>query len=54
MQTRGEGVENDELVQWYLEEVEGDLQSQEDLQAEHDLVKKVLKRMLKVGLILRK
>ena len=49
-QTRGEGVENEELIQWYLEQVEEDLQTQDDLQAEHELVKKVLKRMLKVCL----
>lgn len=53
-QARGEGVEDEELIQWYLEEVEGDLQSQEDLEAEHELAKKVLKRMLKACLIVRR
>jgi DNA replication licensing factor MCM6 len=52
-QTRGEGVENDELIQWYLEQVEAELQSQEDLEAEHELVRKVLRRMLKVCLVIR-
>ena len=48
-QTRGEGVEQEELVLWYLEEVEEEMQSEEDLQAEKELVRKVLKRMMKVS-----
>ncbi len=51
-QTTGEGVENDELIQWYLEQVEEELQSQEDLEAEQELVRKVLRRMLKVCFVL--
>lgn len=44
----GNGVEHDELVVWYLEQKEDELNSQEDLETERDLVAKVLKRMVKV------
>ena len=47
-QTSGEGVEHDELVLWYLEQKEDELNSQEDLEREKELVGKVLKRMIKV------
>jgi len=46
--TTGEGVEHEELVIWYLEQKEDELNSQEELEAERELVKKVLKRMVKV------
>lgn len=45
----GEGIEHKELVQWYLEEQEDELQSTEELQAEMKLVSKVLKRLVKVS-----
>lgn len=44
----GNGVEHDELVVWYLEEKEDELNTQEELETERDLVAKVLKRMVKV------
>jgi DNA replication licensing factor MCM6 len=44
----GEGVEEEELTIWYLEQVEEELQSPEHLEAETELVRKVLKRMVKV------
>lgn len=47
-QTSGEGVEHDELVLWYLEQKEDELNSQEDLEREKELVGKVLRRMVKV------
>ena len=47
-QTSGEGVERDELVVWYLEQKEDELNSQEELEDERELVFKVLKRMVKV------
>jgi DNA replication licensing factor MCM6 len=45
----GEGIEHKELVQWYLEQHEDELQSTEMLQAEMKLVSKVLKRLVKVS-----
>ena len=46
--TTGEGVEREELVVWYLEQKEDELQSQAELERERELVGKVLKRMVKV------
>ena len=46
--TTGEGVEGDELVQWYLEHIEEELQSVEQHDAEAVLVRKVMKRLIKV------
>ena len=47
----GEGIEHDELVLWYTEEIEkeGEIDSVERLAEETELVRKVLKRMVKVG-----
>src|SRR3984957_13243643 len=47
--TTGEGVEEEELTPWSLEQLEEELQSQEDLEGERELIRKVLKRMTKVG-----
>lgn len=44
----GNGVEHDELVVWYLEQKEDELNTPEELETERDLVTKVLKRMAKV------
>lgn len=46
--TSGEGVEQDELVVWYLEQKEDELNSEEEVEAERTLVRKVLRRMVKV------
>lgn len=46
--TQGEGVEQEELVVWYLEQKEDELNTQEELETERDLVRKVLKRLVKV------
>ena len=43
-----DGVEENELLTWYLEQKESELESQEDLVKERDLARKVLKRMVKV------
>lgn len=43
-----DGVEENELLTWYLEQKESELESQEDLEKERDLARKVLKRMVKV------
>jgi len=44
-----DGVEEQDLLVWYLEQREGELDTQEDLEQEKVLAKKVLKRMVKVG-----
>lgn len=46
--TAEDGVEEDELLVWYLEQKEDELQSQEDMEAQRSLARKVLKRMVKV------
>jgi DNA replication licensing factor MCM6 len=50
--TTGEGVEGEELAQWYLEQIEEELQSVEQHDAEAVLVKKVMKRLIKVRFLL--
>lgn len=47
----GEGVEQEDLLVWYLEQIEAEMNNEEDLQRERDLAVKVLKRMIKVCLI---
>ncbi|KAJ9662376.1 MCM DNA helicase complex subunit mcm6 [Coniosporium apollinis] len=42
-----DGVEEEDLLIWYLEQKESELESQEDLEQERSLAKKVLKRMVK-------
>lgn len=44
-----DGVEEEELLVWYLEQREGELETQDDLEQEKVLAKKVLKRMVKVS-----
>lgn len=44
----GEGVEHEELVVWYLEQKEDELNTEEEVESERALVGKVLKRMVKV------
>lgn len=46
-----DGVEEEDLLVWYLEQKEEELESQEDLEHERLLAKKVLKKMLKVSLL---
>lgn len=48
--TSENGVEQEELVTWYLEQIESDISNEEELEQERSLVKKVLKRMVKVCL----
>lgn len=43
-----DGVEEEELLVWYLEQREMEIETQEDLEDERALAKKVLKRMVKV------
>ncbi|MCJ1484660.1 MCM DNA helicase complex subunit mcm6 [Schaereria dolodes] len=51
--TQGEGVEHEDLVIWYLEQKEDELNSQEDLDAERELVRKVIKRMVKDNIFMQ-
>lgn len=44
----GEGVDGDELAQWYLEQKEEELDSEEDYNQELSVTKMVLKKMVKV------
>lgn len=46
--TTGEGVEHEELVTWYLEQKEEELNSVGEAEAEKELARKVIKRMVKV------
>jgi DNA replication licensing factor MCM6 len=46
----GQGVEKDELIMWYLEQMEDDIFTEEQHQEEAQLVRKVLKRLKKVTL----
>jgi DNA replication licensing factor MCM6 len=46
-----DGVEEEELLIWYLEQKESELETQEDLERERLLAKKVLKRMVKVSIL---
>ena len=47
-QGSGEGIDGQELVEWYLEQKEGELAGEEDYNNELALAKKVLKKMVKV------
>jgi DNA replication licensing factor MCM6 len=44
----GEGVEQEDLIVWYLEQIESELNSEQEMEAERELAVKVLKRMVKV------
>ena len=47
-QANGEGVEHEELVVWYLEQKEDELNTEEEVESERALLGKVLRRMVKV------
>lgn len=49
----GEGVEQEDLLLWYLEQIEGELNTEDDYERERELAGKVLKRMVKDKLLLR-
>lgn len=46
--TTGQGVEEEELTTWYLEQREEEINDEQELEDEKVLVKKVIKRMVKV------
>jgi DNA replication licensing factor MCM6 len=43
-----DGVDEEDLLVWYLEQKEAELQSQEDMETQKSLARKVLKKMVKV------
>jgi DNA replication licensing factor MCM6 len=43
-----DGVEEEELLVWYLEQKESELETEEDMESERALAKKVLKKVIKV------
>ena len=49
-QSTGQGVEGEDLTVWYLEQMEDEMKTPEELDAERELVRKVVKRMVKVCL----
>lgn len=51
--TSGEGVEAEALKQWYLEQREDEIGSEEELEREGALVVKVLRRMVKDGILMQ-
>ena len=48
--TTGEGVEHEELVIWYLEQKEEEFNNVDEMESEKELVRKVIKRMVKVSI----
>lgn len=47
-QSAGEGVEEEDLIIWYLEQIEAELSTADEVEEERSLAAKVLKRMVKV------
>lgn len=45
----GKGIDREELIDWYLESREGELESVEEINHEKDLFVKVLKKLVKVS-----
>ncbi|KAK1751968.1 MCM2/3/5 family-domain-containing protein [Echria macrotheca] len=48
----GEGIEGDELVQWYLDQKEEELRDEQDYETERALAKKVLRKMVKDNILM--
>ncbi|KAK2839172.1 hypothetical protein FQN49_006401 [Arthroderma sp. PD_2] len=49
----GEGVEEEDLILYYLEQVESELNNEEELEQERALVAKILKRMVKDNILMQ-
>ena len=47
-QNTGQGIEREDLIDWYLETKENDIVNIEELEYEKDLIGKVLKKLVKV------
>ncbi|KAI7687877.1 hypothetical protein KC353_g20042, partial [Hortaea werneckii] len=52
-ETAEDGVEEEDLLVWYLEQIEEDLTSQEDVEGQKGLAKKVLRRMVKDNVLMQ-
>jgi len=48
-----DGVEEQDLITWYLETKEDDLDSQEDMEAEQSLCRKVIKKMVRDNILMQ-
>ena len=48
-QATGRGVDGEELIDWYLEFKEGELQDVEALEYERELITKMLRKLVKVS-----
>ncbi|KAK9459542.1 MCM2/3/5 family-domain-containing protein [Lipomyces oligophaga] len=48
-----EGVTLDELTQWYLEQREDDLQTEEEYTSEQELVRKIVNKMVKTSILMK-
>jgi DNA replication licensing factor MCM6 len=46
----GRGIDRDELIDWYLEQKESQIQDVEELEYEKELITKMLRRLVKVSL----
>jgi DNA replication licensing factor MCM6 len=51
--TSGSGVEGEDLVMWYLEQKEDEIGSEEELLREGELVRKVIKRLVKDNILMQ-
>lgn len=49
--TTGKGADRDDLIDWYLEQKEGEIEDVDELEYEKELIGKVLNKLVKVGLI---
>lgn len=49
----GKGVDRDELIDWYLELKEEEVQDVEELEYEKELITKMLKKLVKVGCLIQ-
>ncbi|KAF3926284.1 hypothetical protein ABW20_dc0108382 [Dactylellina cionopaga] len=53
VETGGDGIEHEELVTWYLESNEEEIPDEETLNEERELVRKVLKRLVKESVLMK-
>ncbi|EPS36069.1 hypothetical protein H072_10452 [Dactylellina haptotyla CBS 200.50] len=52
-ETGGDGIEQEDLITWYLESHEEDIPDEETLHEERGLIKKVLKRLVKESVLMK-
>jgi DNA replication licensing factor MCM6 len=46
----GKGIDRDELIDWYLEQKESEIQDVDELEYEKELITKMLRKLVKVGI----